>query len=125
MWLWIKIAVFYGAPTLAVVLAVAYFAVLLRRIRRGAITRGKSASLYATTLLLPVVAVFMVWGTAELASYFSVGPGRYVWDVDAALDVLIGLLPITIYAGAPIAVLVVLFWLTLALQKPDKEQRPT
>lgn len=114
MWLGIKIAVFYGAPVLAVVLAIAYFPVLLRRVRRGTVSRGKAAARYATTLLLPVAAVIVVWGTAELASYFSVGSDRYVWDVRAALDVLIGLLPIAAYAGAPVAVLVVLFWLMLS-----------
>ncbi len=114
MWLGIKIAVFYGAPVLAVVLAIAYFAVLLRRVRRGTVSRGKAAARYAATLLLPIAAVVVVWGTAELASYFSVGSERYVWDVRAALDVLIGLLPIAAYASAPIAVLVVLFWLMLS-----------
>ena len=113
VWLGIKIAVFYGAPVLAVVLAIAYFVVLLRRVRRGTLSRGKAAARYAATLLLPVAAVIVVWGTAELASYFSVGSDRYVWDVRAALEVLIALLPIAAYAGAPIAVLVVLFWLML------------
>jgi hypothetical protein len=118
VWLGIKIAVLYGAPILAVVLAMAYFALLLVRIRRGTLSRGKAAGRYATTLLLPFAALIVVWGTAELASYFSVGSDRYVWDVSAAWDVLIGLLPIAAYAGAPIAVLVVAFWLTLALWNP-------
>ena len=113
MWLAIKIGVFYGAPILAVVLAIAYFAVLLARVRRGAISRGKAAALYSSTLLLPVAAVIVVWGTAELASYFAVASDRFVWDGGAALQLMIGLLPIAAYAGAPIAVLVVSFWLTL------------
>lgn len=117
MWLAIKIAVFYGAPILAVVLAIAYFAVLLIRARRGAISRRKAAALYAGTLLLPVAAVIVVWGTAELASYFSVASDRFAWDGSAALQLLIGLLPIAAYVGAPIAVLVVSFWLTLAVWK--------
>ena len=124
MWLWLKIAVFYGAPVLAVVLAIAYFAMLLRRIRHGTLSRRKAAALYLLTLLLPVAAVIVVWSTAELASYFSVGSDRYVWDASAALDVLIGLLPIAAYAGAPIAVLLVLFWLSLALWKPNVAVSP-
>jgi hypothetical protein len=125
VWLGIKIAVLYGAPILAVVLAIAYFAVLLVRVRRGTLSRGKAAALYSGTLLLPVAAVIVVWGTAELASYFTVASDRVVWDGSAALQVLIGLLPIAAYAGAPIAVLVVLFWLTLALWKSHSEgKRP-
>lgn len=125
MWLGIKIAVLYGAPILAVVLAIAYFAALLVRVRRGTLSRGKAAALYSGTLLLPVAAVIVVWGTAELASYFTVASDRFVWDGSAALQVLIGLLPIAAYAGAPIAVLVVLFWLTLALWKSRSEgKRP-
>jgi hypothetical protein len=119
MWLGIKIAVLYGAPILAVVLAMAYFAVLLVRVRRGTLSRGKAAALYPITLLLPFAAVILVWGTAELASYFTVASDRFVWDASAAWEVLIGLLPIAAYAGAPIAVLAVAFWLTLALWKPQ------
>jgi hypothetical protein len=118
MWLGIKIAVLYGAPILAVVLAVAYFAVLLVRVRCGTLRRWKAAALYSCTLLLPLAAVIVVWGTAELASYFAAGSDRFVWDGSAALEVLIGLMPIAAYAGAPIAVLAVSFWLTLALWKP-------
>jgi len=117
--------VFYGAPILAVVLAIAYFAVLLTRVRCGAISRGKAAALYSITLLFPVAAVIVVWGTAELASYFAVASDRFVWDGGAALQLMIGLLPIAAYAGAPIAVLVVAFWLTLALSKSHgKGKRP-
>ena len=125
MWLAIKIAVFYGAPILAVVLAIAYFAVILIRVRRGTINRRKAAALYSSTLLLPVAAVIVVWSTAELASYFAAGSDRFVWDGSAALQLMIGLLPIAAYAGAPIAVLVVSFWLTLALWKShSKGKRP-
>lgn len=125
MWLAIKIAVFYGAPILAVVLAIAYFAVLLIRVRRGTINRRKAAALYSSTLLLPVAAVIVVWSTAELASYFAVGSDRFVWDGSAALQLMIGLLPIAAYAGAPIAVFVLSFWLTLAVWKShSKGKRP-
>lgn len=119
MWLWVKIAVLYGAPSLAVALAMAYFAVLLVRVRRGTLTRGKAAARYATTLLLPLAAVIVVWGTAELASYFTIAFRRFAWDAGAAWEVLIGLMPLAAYAGAPIAILVVAFWLTLALWKPQ------
>ena len=118
MWLAIKIGAFYGAPILAVVLAIAYLAVLLVRVRRGTTSRGKAAAYYAGTLLLPIAAVIVVWGTAELASYFAVASGQFVWDGGAALQVFLDLLPIAIYVGAPIAVLVISFWLTLLVWKP-------
>jgi hypothetical protein len=117
MWLAIKIGVFYGAPIVAVVLAIAWFAVLLVRVRRGAISRGRAAALYPATLLLPVAALIAVWGTAELASYFAVPSGQYVWDGSAALQFLTGLLPYAAYAATPIAVLVALFWAVLAFSR--------
>ncbi len=117
MWLAIKIGVFYGAPIAAVGLAIAWFALLLVRVRRGALSRGRAAALYPLTLLLPVAALIAVWGTAELASYFSVPSGQYVWDGSSAVEFLIGLLPLAAYVGTPIAVLVVLFWAILAFSK--------
>ena len=114
MLLWIKIAVLYGAPIVAVLLAVVFFAVLLMRVRRGAMTRGRAAAFYPLVLLLPAVTLVVVWGTAELASYLAVPSGRYAWDAHAALDVLTGLLPIAGYVAAPIALLVVAFWVALA-----------
>lgn len=114
MLLWIKIAVLYGAPVIAVLIAVVFFVVLLLRVRRGGMTRGKAAAVYPVVLLLPVATLLIVWGTAEVASYLAVPSGRYVWDTHGALDVLVGLLPIAGYVAAPIALLVVAFWITLA-----------
>jgi hypothetical protein len=115
MLLWIKIGVLYGAPVLAMVLAMLYFVVLLLRVRRGAVTPAKAAARYPLALLLAPATVLVVWGTAEIASYLSVASGRYVWDAGAAWDVLVSLLPIAGYVAAPIALLVVAFWVTLAL----------
>ena len=117
MWFAIKIGVFYGAPIVALVLAIVYFAVLLIRVRRGTIGRKKAALLYSSTLLLPVATLIVVWGTAELAGYFAVPSGHYVWDGSAAVQFLISLLPLAGYVGIPIAVLVVLFWSALAFWK--------
>lgn len=117
MWIAIKIAVFYGAPILAVVLAIAYFVLLLIRVRRGTVSRRKAAARYSITLLFPVAALIVIWGTAELASYFAVASDRFVWDGGEALQLLVGLLPVAAYVGAPIAVLVITFWLTLAIWK--------
>lgn len=114
MWLAIKIGVFYGVPGVALVLAIAYFAVLQVRVRRGTITRRKAAVLYPLTSLLPIATVIAVWGTAEVASYFAVASDQYTWDRSAAWQLLLDLLPIAAYVGIPIAVLVVVFWLTLA-----------
>jgi len=115
MWLTIKIGVFYGAPILALVLAIAYFAWLLRRVRRGTTRRAKAAVLYAGTLLLPIASVVVVWATAELASYLAVASAPEAWDSGASLQLFIGLLPIAAYVGVPIAALAVLFWVVLAL----------
>ena len=125
MWLAIKIGVFYGAPIVALVLAIVYFAALLIRVRRGTIDRKKAAVLYSSTLLLPVATLIVVWGTAELAGYFAVPAGRYVWDGSAAVQFLIGLLPLAAYVSILIAVLVVLFWSVLAFRRrhdPEKAQ---
>ena len=115
MWLTVKIGVFYGAPILALVLAIACFAWLMRRVRRGSTRRAKAAMLYAGTLLLPIASVVVVWATAELASYFAVASAPQAWDSAASLQLFIGLLPIAAYVGIPIAALVVLFWVVLAL----------
>jgi hypothetical protein len=113
MLLWIKIAVLYGAPIIAVLVAIVFLVVLLLRVRRGAITRGRAAAVYPVVLLLPVATLLIVWGTAEIASYLAVPSGRYAWDASAALDVLVSLLPIAGYVAAPIALLVVALWITL------------
>jgi len=97
------------------VLAIAYFVILLVRVRRGALSRGKAAALYTVTLLLPVAALIVVWGTAELAS--AVSSGHYVWDGSAAVQLLISLLPLAVYVAIPIAILVLLFWSILAFSK--------
>jgi hypothetical protein len=117
MWLAIKIGVFYGAPIAAVGLAIAWFALLLVRVRRGTLSRGRAAALYPLTLLLPVAALIIVWGTAELAGYYAVPSGRYAWDGSAALQFLLSLLPLAAYVLIPIAVLVVLFWAILGFSK--------
>ena len=117
MWLAIKIGVFYGAPIAAVGLTIAWFAVLLVRVRRGTLSRGRAAALYPLTLLLPVAVLIMVWGTAELAGYYAVPSGQYAWDGSAALQFLLSLLPLAAYVAIPIAVLVVLFWAILGFSK--------
>lgn len=117
MWLAIKIGVLYGAPTLALLLAVIYFAVLLIRVRRGTMSRAKAAALYPGTLLLPVATVIVVWGTGELASYFAVAPGQFAWDSAAALQFLISLVPVAAYVGAPIVLLIISFWAALAFSR--------
>ncbi|MBI4195034.1 MAG: hypothetical protein HY526_08150 [Betaproteobacteria bacterium] len=117
MLLALKIGVFYGAPLVALVLAIAYFVVLLVRVRRGAIGRKKAAVRYSSTLLLAPATLIVVWGTAELTGYFAVPSGQYVWNASAAMDSLISLLPIAAYVGIPIAVLVLAFWSALAFSK--------
>lgn len=116
MWTILKVGTLYTAPVFAVLAALVYFAVLLVRVRRGVLTRTRAAALYAGTLLLPCAAVAAVWGVAELSSYFA-APAEYAWDSGASVDVLLSLLPLGLYVGAPIAVLIVAFWITLAVRK--------
>ena len=118
MWTILKIGVFYGAPIVAVVSAVAYFVVLLLRVRRAALTRSKAALRYAWTLLFPLAVVVTVWGTAELAGYFAAASDGFAWNPDASISFLLSLLPLAGYVGVPIAALNVAFWATLALGRP-------
>lgn len=102
---------------LAVVLAVAWFAMLLVRVRRGTMGTRKAAALYPLALLFPLAAVLMIWLVGELANYLALPSGQRVWDGAAALQFLMGLLPIAGYVAIPIAVLIVVFWTTLAMSK--------
>lgn len=124
MLLAIKIAVFYGAPVIALVLAVVYFAVLWARVRRGVIDRKKAAVCYSGALLLPIAVLVVVWGTAELTGYFAIPSGQYAWDAGAAVDVLIGLLPLAVYVGIPVVVLVGLFWVLVGFRTPPSRPSP-
>jgi hypothetical protein len=120
MWTLVRIGTLYAAPVAAVLVALVAFAVLLRRVRRGTVTRARAAALYTGTLLLPLAAVATVWGMAELSSYFA-APADYAWDGGAAVQVLLSLLPLGTYVGAPIVLLIVAFWTTLAvLQSPTR-----
>ena len=112
----VKIGTLYGAPLLAVLAALVAFAVLWLRVRRGAVTRARAAARCTWTLLLPVAAVAAVWEVAELSSYFA-APADYAWDGGAAAQVLLILLPLGLYAGAPIVLLIVAFWAILAVRK--------
>ena len=118
MWITLKIGVFYGAPALAVVLALAWLAVLLLRVRRGRITRPGAALRACWTLALPVAAVVLIWFTGEIAGYFSSTVEHFSWNPQRSFGLLFGLLPIGIYVGAAIAALLVLFGIVLALLRP-------
>lgn len=115
MWLTLKIGVFYGAPILAVALALLWFVVLLLRVRRGRVTRSGAAFRYGWTLLLPVMAVLLIWLTGEAAGYFSSSLDQYAWNPEISLNLLQGLLPLGLYVGAAILVLHVLLWIVLPL----------
>lgn len=115
MWLTLKIGMFYGAPILAVLLALLGFVVLLLQVRRGRLARSRAALQYGWALLLPVLAVLLIWLTGELAGYFSSPVERFVWDAELSLNLLRGLLPLGFYVGAAILALQVLFWIALSL----------
>ncbi len=115
MWITLKIGMFYGAPILAVVLAMVWFVVLLLRVRRGQITRSRAVLCYGWALVLPVFAVLLIWLTGEIASYFSSSVERFVWDPELSWQLLSGLLPLGFYVGAAILGLQLLFWIAVSL----------
>ncbi len=115
MWLQLKIAVFYGAPIAAVLLAIVVLVLLLLHARSGRIPRRQAALQALWTLLLPAAAVLLIWLTGEAAGYFSSPVTRYVWDAQRALGLLQGLLPLALYVAAAVAALLTVFWITLSL----------
>jgi hypothetical protein len=119
MWIAVRIGVLYAAPILAIVVAIAYFIVRFRRVRRGAIRREKAALHYASVLLLPIVVIAVVWGAGELSSYLG-APQDYRWDAESSWSFLLSLLPLGLYVGVPIAALVIAFWLALKFSRPTR-----
>jgi len=108
----VRIGVLYGAPIIGVGAAILYFGVLLLRVRRGAIDAKKAPLRYASTLVLPLVVILIVWGAGEISSYLA-APGDYHWDPESSRSFLLSLLPLGAYVGAPIAALVVAFWVAM------------
>jgi hypothetical protein len=105
MWIALRIGVLYAAPVIAVLGALAYFAVLWRRVRRGELPRARAVRKFAWMLLLPVDVVLVVWATGEVASYFAVGGDQYAFDSAASAHFLWSLAPLAGYVFVPIAVL--------------------
>jgi len=112
MWIAVRIGVLYGAPIIAIGVAILYFGVLLLRVRRGALDAKKAPLRYASMLVLPFVVVLIVWGAGEISSYLA-APGDYRWDPELSRAFLLSLLPLGAYVGAPIAALVVAFWVAM------------
>jgi len=117
MWIAVRIGVLYAAPIVAIVMAIAYFIVLFRRARRGAISREKAALRYASVLLLPIVVVLVIWAAGEFSSYFA-APEDFRWDAEASWSFLVSLLPLGLYVGIPTALLVIVFWLAVRFSRP-------
>lgn len=115
MWLKLKIGVFYGTPVLAALLALFALVLLLLRVRRGRMSRRQAALLSLWTLLLPALAVLLIWLTGEIAGYFSAPRERYAWDAEISLNLLRALLPLGAYVAAAIGGLLLLFWIGLLL----------
>ena len=67
----------------------------------------------ACGFVLAPAALGLVWITAELSSWLSVPGSSFVWDRAEALALLRALLPIAVYTGAAIAVLMIILWLIL------------
>ena len=113
MWIAIRIGVLYAAPIVALLVATGYFVVLLRRARRGALSRAAARRRYAHTLLLPLAVIVVVWATGEFASAFAVGIGHSTWDADASLQFLASLVPLGAYVLIPVLILNAGFWIAL------------
>jgi hypothetical protein len=111
MWIAVRIGVLYAAPIIAIVIAIAYFIVLFRRVRRGAIGRERAMLHYPSVLLLPFIVIVVIWGAGEISSYLA-APQDYRWDAESSWSFLLTLLPLGLYVGVPIAGLVVLFLVT-------------
>ena len=116
MWIAVRIGVLYAAPIVAIVMAIAYFIVLFLRARRGAISHGKAALRYASVLLLPIVVIAVVWGAGEISSYLAT-PEDLHRDAELSQSFLLSLLPLGAYVGAPMAALVIGFWLTIGFSR--------
>jgi len=106
----IKIAILYGAPGLAVVLAVVAFVVSYLRVRAGKRTRASAIATYAATLLLPFLALLVVWLASDVSSFREAAPGASWSDYRPSIDLLKALLPLAGYLLIPIALLNVAFW---------------
>ncbi len=115
MWLTLKIGMFYGAPVLALLLAIAILVRLGLRVRCGQLSRRVALLRALWTLLLPVAVVLLIWLTGEIAGYFSSPLERYAWDAGISLSLLRALLPVGFYIMAAVGGLLLLFGITLAL----------
>ena len=105
----LRIGVFYGAPIVAIAVAMIYFAVLLLRVRRGVVPARRAASRFTLVLLLPIVVVLIIWAAGELASYLA-APDHFAFDPVASRDFAVSLLPLAAYVAAPLFALVIAFW---------------
>jgi hypothetical protein len=126
MWIALKIGVFYAAPALAVAAALAWLALLYRRVRRGSLRRGRAAARGLWAFALPLAAVVAIWGVGEIASLYAAGPGPVAWDQAASAQFLRSLLPYAGYVALPIALLTAVFWAMLArwrVPPPDSSLR--
>jgi hypothetical protein len=118
MWIALKIGMLYGAPAAALVVALAWSVLTLRRVRRGSIDRARALWCHAWIFALPFAAVFAIWSTAEAASYFLFTGADFKWDAQGSLALLGVLVPV---AGCLLGAMLVLhlaLWAVLAWWKP-------
>ena len=114
MWTAIKVGVLYAAPIVSMILAVAYFAMLLVRVHRGKLAKSQAALRFATTFLLPLIVLVVVWGTGEIAGRLAGATRQFEWDPDASLQFLASLLPLVAYMYVPVIVLNAALWMWMA-----------
>jgi len=106
--IFLRIALLYGTPALAVAAAVACFGALLLGVRRGRIGRRPAIARMSLTLLLPLIALVIVWLASEWSSYVSVGGAD---GFRPSPELLLALLPLAGYVAIPVVALNIAFWI--------------
>jgi hypothetical protein len=107
----VKIAILYGAPALAILVAVVAFVVAFRDVRSGRQSRSRAGLRYAATLLLPFAAWLLVWLASDVSSFREAAP-QASWDTyRPSIGLLLALLPLAVYLLVPVALLNIAFWL--------------
>ena len=76
---------------------------------------GARRSISDWALVLPALAVLLIWLTREVAEYFSSTVEPFVWDLELPWQRWLGLLPLGLYVDVAMLTLQVLLWMALSL----------
>ena len=114
---------FYAFPVMTIAAAVACFPALLRRFRRGDISRNQAARRYGFTVVFPILAMVALWAIVVWGKYQATGifsPGS-----QAALVSIQALFPAAayFYPWIPILALNIAFWIATSEDEPSPPTR--